>query len=345
VRTLIRTPIAEIRQRTYKSRDAWWTVILVDPIAVHLVRWVAPYRWVTPNRLSFLAFFIGLGSAACFLGVTPWWLVAGAVLFHIAFIIDCMDGKVARLNGTGTVFGAWLDYMMDRIRVVTCTIALVGAQWWATGEDYWLVLGGVIVFLEMFHNLNSREIARVKGKMRSQLSSAHQRIAAAEGREAGLGPRFVEEVMKEVPRGEATDADLEGVTRTVVDLNEDFRSRFSLFVKFRNVLRRSRIRPNLVSTIEFAMGVFIVAPIAGAIGGRGWLVGVIVGTSVLVLMFDTAIIYKLYLSTKGFERQLAKLLAKAETAEAEAEETAEAEAAGTAAPQDAERPPVPVTTP
>jgi phosphatidylglycerophosphate synthase len=318
VRTLTRTPIAEIRQRTYKSRDAWWTVILVDPVAVHLVRWVAPYRWITPNRLSFLAFFIGLGSAACFLGVTPWWLVAGALLFHIAFIIDCMDGKVARLNGTGTVFGAWLDYMMDRIRVVTCTIALVGAQWSATGEDYWLVLGGVIVFLEMFHNLNSREIARVKGKMRSLLSAAHRRIAEAEGREAGSGPRFVEEVMKEVPRGEATEADLAGIDRTVVDLNETFRSRFSLFVKFRNVLRRSRIRPNLVSTIEFAMGVFIVAPIAGAIGGRGWLVGVIIATSALVLLFDMAIIYKLYLSTKGFQRELAKLVVRAEKAEAAA---------------------------
>jgi phosphatidylglycerophosphate synthase len=324
VRTLIRTPIADIRQRTYKSRDAWWTVVLVDPIAVHLVRWVAPYRSITPNRLSFLAFFLGLGSAVCFALVTPWWLVAGALLFHLAFIVDCMDGKVARLNGTGTVFGAWLDYMMDRVRVVTCTIALVGAQWAVTGEDYWLVLGGVIVFLEMFHNLNSREIARVKGAMRRKLSAAHQRIAIAEGTETGMAPRFVEEVMREVPQGEATEADLEGVTRTVVDLNEDFRSRFSSFVAFRNALRRSRIRPNLVSTIEFAMGVFIVAPIAGAIGGRGWLVGVIIGTSVLLLMFDLAIIYKLYLSTKGFERQHSKLLARAEHAEAAA-----AAAAGT----------------
>ncbi|HEX8346519.1 MAG TPA: CDP-alcohol phosphatidyltransferase family protein [Actinoplanes sp.] len=326
MRSLNRTPIAEIRERTYKSRDAWWTVLLVDPVAVHLVRWVAPYRWITPNRLSFLAALIGLGSAACFWLVTPWWLVAGAVLFHIAFVIDCMDGKVARLNGTGSVFGSWLDYMLDRIRVVTCTVTLVGGQWRATGEDYWLILGGVIVFLEMFHNLNSREVARTKGKMRNQLSSLHRRMAVAEGRDPGMKPRFVEEVMKEVPGGQATDADLEGVNRTVVDLNEDFRSRFSAFVRFRNALRRSRIRPNLVSTIEFAMGVFIVAPIAGAIGGRGWLVGVILATSALVLMFDLAIIYKLYLSTKGFERERAKLLVQVEEAEAKAEAEAAAEA-------------------
>jgi phosphatidylglycerophosphate synthase len=332
VRLLNRTPVAEIRERTYKSRDAWWTVILVDPVAVHLVRWVAPYRSITPNRLSFLAALIGIGSAACFALVTPWWLVAGAVLFHIAFVIDCMDGKVARLNGTGSVFGSWLDYMLDRVRVVTCTVTLVGGQWWATGEDYWLMLGSAIIFLEMFHNLNSREVARTKGKMRNQLSSLHKRMAAAEGREAGLRPRFVEEVMTEVPGGQATEAHLEGVNRTVVDLNEDFRSRFSAFVRFRNALRRSRIRPNLVSTIEFAMGVFIVAPLAGAIGGRGWLVGVILVTSALVLAFDLAVIYKLYLSTKGFERERAKLLVKVERAEAEA-------AAAAPADGDASQPP------
>lgn len=315
-----RTPIAEIRERTYKSRDAWWTVVVVDPVAVHLVRWVAPHRSITPNRISLFAFVLGLGAAACFALADPVYLVIGALLFHVAFVADCVDGKVARLNGSGTAFGAWLDYMLDRIRVVTCTVALVGAQWVRTGEDYWLVLGGLIAFLEMFHNLNALEISRVKGGMRGKLAAAHKREAAANGLEAGLGPRFVEEVMKEVPKGEATDEHLADVNRTVVDLNEEFRSKFGAFVAFRNVLRRSRIRPNLVSTIEFAMGCFIIAPLAGAFFGSGAMAGVIVGVAALMLIFDLGIIYKLYLSTKGFEKQYAKALKKAEEAEARAAE-------------------------
>jgi phosphatidylglycerophosphate synthase len=311
-----RTPIAEIRERTYKSRDAWWTVVLVDPVAVHLVRWVAPYPWITPNRISVFAFVLGLGAAACFAVADPVSLVIGALLFHVAFVADCVDGKVARLNGTGTAFGAWLDYMLDRIRVVTCTVALVGVQWARTGEDYWLALGGVIAFLEMFHNLNALEIARVKGGMRRKLAAVHKREAEAHGVEAGLGPRFVEEVMKEVPQGEATEEHLAEVNRTVVDLNEEFRSRFGAFVAFRNALRRSRIRPNLVSTIEFVMGCFIIAPLVGAIFGSGAMAGTVVGVAALMLIFDLGIIYKLYLSTKGFERQYAKALKKAEDAEA-----------------------------
>jgi phosphatidylglycerophosphate synthase len=295
-----RYPLAEIRTRTYKNRDAWWTVLLVDPVAVRLVRRVAPYRSITPNRLSWLAFVLGLGAAACFALVTPGWLVLGAALFHLAFVVDCMDGKVARLNGTGTAFGAWLDYMMDRVRIVTCTSALVGGQWAATGDDFWLALGGVIVFLEMFHNLNSREIARTKDGMRARLAVQHRRA----GRDDET--RFAEEVMTEVPAAPAGG----------VDVNAEFRSRYGAFVRFRNALRRSRIRPNLVSTVEYSMFCFIVAPVAGAVGGPTWLVTTVLVSSALLLAFDLLIIYKLYLTTRGFERELARATAEADVAQA-----------------------------
>src|SRR3712207_8819073 len=45
------------------------------------------------------------------------WLLLGALLFHLSFVLDCMDGKIARLNGTGSPFGSWLDYVFDRLRV------------------------------------------------------------------------------------------------------------------------------------------------------------------------------------------------------------------------------------
>jgi phosphatidylglycerophosphate synthase len=332
VRTLTRTTIAEIRRRTYKSRDAWWTVLLVDPVAVHIVRWVAPYRRITPNLISVIAFTFGLGAAVCFLFATPWWLVAGALLFHIAFVLDCVDGKVARLTGTGTVFGAWLDYMMDRVRVVTCTAALVGGQWHRTGNDLWLALGGLIVFLEMFHNLNALESLRVKGHMRSKLNHQYKRKTRSLGDETGPPPRFVEEVMNQIPAGDPSQAELARTTRTVVDVNEVFRSKFGLFVRMRNVLRRGRIRPNLVSTIEFAMFVFIVAPLAGAAFGQVAFLGVIIGISALIVLFDGAIIYKFYLTTQGFQRQLDRATAEADAVEAQAQATPPAEATPPADP-------------
>src|SRR5688572_12073522 len=127
--------IQEIRSRTYKTRDAWWTVLLVDPLASRLVQFTAGYRWVTPNRLSLAAFVLGLAAAYSFLQADRWWLVAGGLLFHLAFVVDCMDGKIARLNGTGSVFGVWLDFMLDQVRVVICIVALVVGQYAATSDE------------------------------------------------------------------------------------------------------------------------------------------------------------------------------------------------------------------
>src|SRR3954452_23969169 len=138
-----RSSLQEIREQTYKVRDAWWTVLLVDPLAARLVRLVAPYRWVTPNLLTLLAMLLGVASAGCFLAQDRWMLVAGALLFHLSFVVDCMDGKIARLNGTGSMFGAWFDFMFDRLRVILCTFALFGGQYARTGQQIylWLAVG------------------------------------------------------------------------------------------------------------------------------------------------------------------------------------------------------------
>ena len=117
-------PLAEVRRITEKKRDAWWTVLLVDPVATPLVRLTAKYTRITPNQITWGAFLLGLVSAA-FFAFGDWrWLIAGAFVYHLSFILDCMDGKVARLTGQGSVFGAWLDFVFDRIRVAVCGVAL-----------------------------------------------------------------------------------------------------------------------------------------------------------------------------------------------------------------------------
>ena len=236
-----RLSLDEIRTRTYKDRDAWWTVWLVDPLAARLVRLVAPYRWITPNRLTFSAFLFGVGAAACYWQQTWGWLIAGAVLFHLSFVIDCMDGKIARLNGTGSVFGAWLDYVFDRLRVLVCTVALMGGQYARTGDFLYVWLAGIVIFLDMFRYLNALQMSQVKEDMRS-------RLAAARG-EGGARPVFLEDGGGSTPHptgadpaGPVTATDKYGVERPVVDVYGDFRSRFGAFVRVRNALIGQRVR-------------------------------------------------------------------------------------------------------
>ncbi|SNT54312.1 CDP-alcohol phosphatidyltransferase [Asanoa hainanensis] len=279
-----RIALAEVRERTYKKRDSWWTVLLVDPLASRLTRWIAPYRWFTPNRITLLGFLVGLTAAAFFAlgGVREnnWWLVAGALAYHVSFVIDCIDGKIARLNGTGSVFGAWLDYVFDRLRIVACTIGLMGGQYAATKSIVYLVLGGVVVFLDMFRYLNALENAKVNRELKTQLV------------EAGLAA-------KHLPTGPEAETDGNPDRVSMLAMVDSSTVGLGLFHRMRVALRRSRIRPHLVGGIEFQMAVFIIAPLVGAI------VPVTVVAGALMVLFELALIYMLYQGTTAVARQLA----------------------------------------
>ncbi|HEY0001545.1 MAG TPA: CDP-alcohol phosphatidyltransferase family protein [Actinoplanes sp.] len=264
-----RLTLGEIRERSYKRRDAWWTVWLVDPLASRLVWLVSPWRWVTPDRLTTLAFVLGVGSALCFWRGSYGWLVAGAVLFHLSFVLDCMDGKIARVNGTGSVFGSWLDYVLDRLRVVICAVGLFGGQYQLTGDFAYVWLAGLVIFLDMFRYLNALQMGKVKADMRAALQTP-----------------FLEE----------TEAELPAAATGATDVYGDFRARFGTLVRVRNALVRQRIRAHLVSGIEFMMFVFIVGPLAH------WIIGSTVIAAALLIAFELLLIYKLWSATKSFAR-------------------------------------------
>jgi len=223
-----RSSLQEIREQTYKARDAWWTVLLVDPVAARLVRLVSPYRWITPNLLTGVATLLGLGAAACFAMQDRWWLVAGALLFHVSFVVDCMDGKIARLNGTGSMFGAWFDFMFDRLRVFICALALFGGQYASTGSPAYMWMLIVVVFLDLFRYVNSQQMAKVRQNMRDQLTEARGPVPP---------PPPVDPAARVIPHGPRA--------------------------RLRHMLLSRRIRTHLVSGIEFEMAVFIIAPLTG----------------------------------------------------------------------------------
>jgi phosphatidylglycerophosphate synthase len=282
VRPQVPYTIEDVRSRTYKARDAWWTVLLVDPLAGRLVRFVANRTSLTPNQLSLGALALGLSAAGCFWAAGPW-LIAGAVLYHLSFMLDCVDGKIARLKGLGTVFGGWLDYVFDRIRVLACALALTIGQFSITQRPVYLYLGVGIVFLDMLRYLDALKVAAARREMHGRLKDARQASMAERG------PVAEHEPVAEAP---------------MPDLQEGFRERFSWYLRIRDWLTYRRVRTHLVSGIEFQMAVFIIGPLCHAI------IPVTAVTGVLMLIFEAGIVYKLWLSS----RDLTRLLGELETA-------------------------------
>jgi len=91
--------------------DAFTTRILVDPIAVPLVVLCSKNKSVTPNRITLLAFGAGAISAWMFYSGS---FIYGATWYYIFWLLDSIDGKLARLTRNFHPHGAFFDFVVDR---------------------------------------------------------------------------------------------------------------------------------------------------------------------------------------------------------------------------------------
>lgn len=114
---------------TTRPRDIW-TRVAIDPLADPLARVLARHALVTPNRVTAVSGLLGIGAAACF---ATGRLRLGGALFLLRFFADCVDGKVARLQGSGSHRGALFDVATD---VVCVSAAYACLASWATDHHH-----------------------------------------------------------------------------------------------------------------------------------------------------------------------------------------------------------------
>lgn len=99
-----------------KKIDGWWASIFSGPVANYLLRYIADINWITPNHVTLFALFLGVLASVCFLIASPLFMILGALLVQLSFIVDCMDGQLARYRQQFSVLGAWLDRIADRVK-------------------------------------------------------------------------------------------------------------------------------------------------------------------------------------------------------------------------------------
>ncbi len=120
-----------------KRLDYWWTVLFTDPIAVPLTNLLARTRALSANQVSVVALVLGYGAGAIFALGTRGALIAGAVTFYLAFVADCVDGKLARALGTTDPRGEGFDKLSDGGRRASASLGLALWLWRAEvpGDD------------------------------------------------------------------------------------------------------------------------------------------------------------------------------------------------------------------
>ncbi|MGH2817001.1 MAG: CDP-alcohol phosphatidyltransferase family protein [Actinomycetota bacterium] len=116
-----------------KKRDYWFTVLLTDPVAVPFTRFLARHRSLSPDAVSAIALLLGLSVGALFALGTRTGLVLGGITFYLAFVFDCVDGKLARALDVTSPRGEALDRLADGGRRASASLGLAAYLWRAEG--------------------------------------------------------------------------------------------------------------------------------------------------------------------------------------------------------------------
>ena len=107
---------------------SWWAMVAVLPVVRFLTLLTVNHTPLTPNALTVTAMLLRMMTALCFCSTDYHWLVTGAVFYYGAYVLDCMDGAVARLRKMSSEFGRFLDHIGDLVGDFLILVALAATQ-------------------------------------------------------------------------------------------------------------------------------------------------------------------------------------------------------------------------
>lgn len=98
-----------------KEKDDFFTTYAVSSWSPVVTRAAARLR-LSPTAVTGLSVLFAVAAALCFWQASRPAMIAGGLLLYLGFVLDCVDGQLARYTRTFSTFGGWLDTMADRAK-------------------------------------------------------------------------------------------------------------------------------------------------------------------------------------------------------------------------------------
>ena len=108
---------------------------------------------ISANVTTCLSGGIGvLATLFIFFG-TKQYLIIGLWIFLFSYLMDFVDGNIARVKGTSTFFGKFIDGYIDIIRLTALKLSLVFFVFVNNGPHYLIWIGVLSVILTPYYHL------------------------------------------------------------------------------------------------------------------------------------------------------------------------------------------------
>ncbi|MEK7790019.1 MAG: CDP-alcohol phosphatidyltransferase family protein, partial [Deltaproteobacteria bacterium] len=157
-------------------RRSWATYYpryVTHAISIRIV-WLLQDVRITPNQITLLSFGVGFLSACFFLSEEKWSILLAAFLFELFYILDAVDGQLARVKNVHSLGGAFLDEWGNFI-IAPLIIYCIGFRTNMSGVQFLAAFS--IISVPVIEVLKDRFIRKSKeGLMSTQATSNHLNI-------------------------------------------------------------------------------------------------------------------------------------------------------------------------
>ncbi|WP_274386400.1 CDP-alcohol phosphatidyltransferase family protein [Streptosporangium soli] len=138
-----------------KRDDGFFTTHFVSSWSTHLVRLAARLS-LTPNSVTGISVGLALLAAVWFSAGTRGAMLLGAALVLLSFVLDCVDGQLARYTRAFSPLGAWLDGTADRAKEYVVYVGLAAGYTAITpaSGDIWALAVAAMVLQSLRHSID-----------------------------------------------------------------------------------------------------------------------------------------------------------------------------------------------
>jgi phosphatidylglycerophosphate synthase len=184
-----------------KSGDGFFATFAVSSYSPHLVRLLAA-RGIAPNTVTGISMLTAVLAALWFSAGSRPAMIIGAVLCYFSFVLDCVDGQLARYTGRTSDLGAYLDAVGDRAKEY---VIYLGLAFGATGE-VWAPAVAAMILQTVRHMIDFAFQAVTPtgsdGDLEGAAGTGEAAVARLSRRTSGMRPLYWAKKMIVLPIGE-----------------------------------------------------------------------------------------------------------------------------------------------
>jgi hypothetical protein len=171
-----RIPLAELerlcQKPDHRRQGNWMARRVSRPAALRITRVIAPWG-ISANLATLVAWATGVAAAAAFAWGTVWGWVLGGALLQLWYLLDHVDGQLARLRGTASLDGVQLDYLMHHTINLLLPLGVGCGLFAATAQPLWAA-GGLLwaisaLLITLHHDARYKafiqRLKRVRGEL------------------------------------------------------------------------------------------------------------------------------------------------------------------------------------